>query len=177
MSAPAAIGRPERILAFRRGDRVLGIEGRYSREVTPLGSLTPVPLAPLSLLGVGNLRGSLLPVLDLAPLLGLAAPPWSLSMPVHVAAAGGITAAIAIDEVAGFEPWPAAAPLPVDPHEPDSLRSVARGSLPFRGGRVLFLDLPAVLRLARDRFAEGDAPSAEVNPMHRMEDDRPWHSP
>ena len=71
----------------------------------------------------------------------------------------GITTAIAIDEVAGFEPWPAAEPLPVEPGEPAPLRSVARGSLPFRGGRVIFLDLPAVLRLARDRFAGGDAPT------------------
>jgi chemotaxis signal transduction protein len=159
MTARSATARPERILAFRRGDRVLGIEGRYSREVTALASLTPVPLAPRALLGVGNLRGTLLPVIDLAPLLGLAAEPWASPMPVHVATADGITTAIAIDEVAGFEPWPAAEPLPVEPGEPAPLRSVARGSLPFRGGRVIFLDLPAVLRLARDRFAGGDAPT------------------
>lgn len=160
MTALPPTPRPERILAFRRGDRVLGIEGRYSREVTPLASLTPVPLAHRSLLGVGNLRGSLLPVIDLAPLLGLAAEPWASPLPVHVTAADGMSAAVAIDEVAGFEPWPAAEALPVDAGEPAPLRSVARGSLPFRGGRVICLDLPAVLRLARERLAEGEGPSS-----------------
>lgn len=168
--------RTERILAFRRGDRVLGIEGRYSREVTPLSSLTPVPLAPRTLLGIGNLRGAPLPVIDLAPLLGLAAEPWGLSQPVHVSAGDGMTAALAIDEVAGFEPWPAAEPLPLDAEEPEALRSVTRGSLPFQGGRVLFLDLPAVLRLARDRLAQGDVPYPSRIPAP-VEDARPWPSP
>lgn len=175
MTTPSATARPERILAFRRGDRVLGIEGRYSREVTPLASLTPVPLAPAGLLGVGNLRGTLLPVLDLAPLLGLAAEPWASPLPVHVTAAGGTTAGIAIDEVAGFEPWPAAEPLPLDDGEPATLRSVARGSLPFRGGRVICLDLPSVLRLARARMAEAEAAAPSGTP--HADGGRPWHNP
>jgi purine-binding chemotaxis protein CheW len=158
MTGVASHRRPERILAFRRGDRVLGVEGRYSREVTPLASLTPVPLAPAALLGVGNLRGVPLPVIDLAPLLGLTAAPWSSSLPVHVATADGVTAGIAIDEVAGFDPWPAGEPVPLDSREPALLRSVSRGSVPFRGGDVIVLDLAAVLRLARDRLASGDRP-------------------
>ncbi|HEX2164414.1 MAG TPA: chemotaxis protein CheW, partial [Thermoanaerobaculia bacterium] len=137
--SPAARSRPDRILAFRRGDRVLGIEGRYSREVTPLAGLTPVPLAPTPLLGVGNLRGVLLPVIDLAPLLALDAEPWTSALPVHVTAVDGSLAGLAIDEVAGFDPWPAGDPLPLGADEPAPLRSVARGSLPFRGGRVICL--------------------------------------
>jgi len=156
MNEPAP-RRPERILAFRRGDRVLGLEGRYSREVTALAALTPVPLAPACLLGVGNLRGTLLPVIDLAPLLELAAPPWEPSSPVHVTAVAGTAAGIAIDEVAGFDPWPGGEPLPLDPDEPAPLRSAARGWLPYRGGRVVLLDLPGVLRLARERLAAAAA--------------------
>jgi len=160
MSDVAPTRRPERILAFRRGERLLGIEGRFSREVTPLASLTPVPLAPPALLGVGNLRGIPLPVIDLAPLLGLAAEPWSQELPVHVAMADGVMAGIAIDEVAGFDPWPAGEPVPLDPDEPVWLRSVARGSVPFRDGSVVVLDLPAVLRFARDRLGSSETPLA-----------------
>lgn len=160
MSSPPR-ARAERILAFRRGGRLLGLEGRFSREVAPLAALTPVPLAPSSLLGVGNLRGALLPVVDLAPLLGLDAEPWAAHLPVYVTAVDGALVGIAIDEVAGFDPWPAAELLPLDPGEPALLRSVARGSLPFRGGRVTCLDLVSVLHLARGRIAAGqdDAPS------------------
>lgn len=157
--SPPVRPRPERILAFRRGDRMLGIEGRYSREVTILPGLTPVPLAAAPLVGVGNLRGAPLPVFDLAPLLGLAAEPWACPLPVHVTAVDGSLAGLAIDEVAGFDPWPAGEPLPLDAAEPPSLRSVARGSLPFRGGRVICLDLRSVFQLARGRLL---AAAAEV---------------
>jgi purine-binding chemotaxis protein CheW len=157
--SPPARARVDRVLAFRRGERMFGIEGRACREVTTLASLTPVPLAGAGLLGVGNLRGALLPVIDLAPLLGLAAEPWTCPLPVHVTAVDGILAGLAIDEVAGFEPWPAGEPLPLDAGEPEPLRSVARGSLPFRDGRVIRLDVRAVLDLARGRLAAGDVAS------------------
>lgn len=155
MSGAALARRPERILAFRRGDRLLGIEGRFSREVTPLASLSPVPLASEILLGVGNLRGIPLPVIDLAPLLGFAAEPWSPSQPVHVAMADGVMVGIAIDDVAGFDPWPAGEPVALDPGEPAGLRAASRGSVPFRDGSVVVLDLPTVLRFARDRLVAG----------------------
>lgn len=160
MTDVAPTRRPERILAFRRGERLLGIEGRFSREVTPLASLSPVPLASEVLLGVGNLRGVPLPVIDLAPLLGFAAEPWSPSQPVHVAMANGVLAGIAIDDVAGFDPWPAGEPVALDPGEPAGLRAVARGSVPFRDGSVVVLDLPALLRFARDRLVAGALPIA-----------------
>ncbi len=39
-------------------------------EVASLGEVTPVPGAPIEILGVRNLRGKILPVIDLAALLG-----------------------------------------------------------------------------------------------------------
>jgi purine-binding chemotaxis protein CheW len=41
-------------------------------EVAELGELAPVPGAPAEVLGVRNLRGQVIPVIDLASLLGLA---------------------------------------------------------------------------------------------------------
>jgi len=41
------------------------------REVAKLGHLTPVPGAPPAVLGVWNLRGDVMAVIDLAALLGL----------------------------------------------------------------------------------------------------------
>jgi chemotaxis signal transduction protein len=66
-------------------------------EIASLGDLTAVPGAPRQILGVRNLRGQILPVIDLALLLGLtaAAPPRQLL----VAEAGSVKAGFAIDEV------------------------------------------------------------------------------
>lgn len=50
-----------------------GIELTDVREVVPAPRLTPVPGAPAAVLGVVNLRGEVVPVLDTARLLGLPA--------------------------------------------------------------------------------------------------------
>lgn len=44
---------------------------RYVLEVTPLGEVVPVPGARPEILGIRNLRGQILPVVDLATLLGI----------------------------------------------------------------------------------------------------------
>ncbi len=64
-----------------------------------LGRVTAVPNARPELLGVRNMRGQILPVADLALLLGISrtAPPSRLLM----AEAGGRLAGFAIDEVSG----------------------------------------------------------------------------
>jgi purine-binding chemotaxis protein CheW len=68
-------------------------------EVAELGDIAPVPRSRPEMLGVWNLRGQILPVVDLALLLGIprAAPPRRLL----VAEAGGRRAGFAIDEVSG----------------------------------------------------------------------------
>ena len=60
-----------RVLAFTAGNRRFGIAANLVREVGRLPRLTPVPHAPPSLLGLGNLRGEALPVVSAARLLGL----------------------------------------------------------------------------------------------------------
>ncbi len=66
-------------------------------EIASLGDLTAVPGARPEILGVRNLRGQILPVIDLAQVLGLNAtePPRQLL----VAESGGTRAGFAIDEV------------------------------------------------------------------------------
>jgi purine-binding chemotaxis protein CheW len=69
------------------------------REVVELGQVRAVPRARLELLGVRNLRGQILPVVDLALVFGMArtVPPGRLL----VVADGERRAGFAIDEVSG----------------------------------------------------------------------------
>ena len=76
----------------------VGVE--HLQEVLPAGALTPVPGTPVFVLGVTNVRGRVLAVLDLAPVLGAAAgddPPAHLV----VVEAGGMTFGIAAGDVEG----------------------------------------------------------------------------
>jgi purine-binding chemotaxis protein CheW len=82
---------------FRVADEAYAVSVSHVLEVSDLGDVTPVPGARREVLGVRNLRGKILPVIDLAALLGTrrTAPPGRLL----VAESDGRQAGLAIDEV------------------------------------------------------------------------------
>ncbi len=60
-----------RICLISLGGELFAIDLRYIREVFELESVTPVPGMPASLVGVANLRGTVVPLADLRPQLGV----------------------------------------------------------------------------------------------------------
>lgn len=72
-------------------------------EVAELGDVTPVPGAPAGVLGARNLRGQVLPVIDMAAVFGLSSgSPRCLVVADH----DGRRAGLAVDAVASVEPLP-----------------------------------------------------------------------
>jgi purine-binding chemotaxis protein CheW len=69
----AKSGVPSRICLISLGGELFAIDLRHVREVFELESVTPVPGMPASLVGVANLRGTVVPLADLRPALGVAA--------------------------------------------------------------------------------------------------------
>ena len=59
------------IVEFLLSSERYGLELRYVREVWPLKDLTPIPCTPPFVLGVINVRGQILSVIDLKKLLDL----------------------------------------------------------------------------------------------------------
>ncbi|HEV3287640.1 MAG TPA: chemotaxis protein CheW [Streptosporangiaceae bacterium] len=82
---------------LRLGSEAYAIPVGHALEIAELGDVTPVPRAPAEVLGVKNLRGQILPVLDLAALLGT----QNSRSPrlLLVAEAGGHRGGFAVDEV------------------------------------------------------------------------------
>lgn len=62
---PAVAGIPAQFLTFWLGEEVLGMDIRTVREIIQCGPMATVPLMPEFLRGVINLRGSVVPVIDL----------------------------------------------------------------------------------------------------------------
>lgn len=62
--APSAESRLE-LLEFRLAQERYAIEARFVLEVAPLRELTPLPCTPPFIRGIVNVRGRILPVLDL----------------------------------------------------------------------------------------------------------------
>ena len=108
---------------FRVGDENFALPVGQVLEVADLGQLAPVPGAPPAVLGVRNLRGHVLPVIDLAVVLGTAhARPGARLV---IAEEAGRRAGLAIDQVTDV------AELPGPMQEADS---------PFISGSTLFHD-------------------------------------
>jgi purine-binding chemotaxis protein CheW len=63
--AEAPVERQEQYLAFTLGTETFAIDIRAIREVIQFGGITEVPLMPPFIRGVINLRGSVVPVIDL----------------------------------------------------------------------------------------------------------------
>lgn len=60
-----------RICLMSLGAELFAIDLRHVREVFELESVTPVPGMPAILVGVANLRGTVMPLADLRPFLGV----------------------------------------------------------------------------------------------------------
>jgi purine-binding chemotaxis protein CheW len=70
-TAPEPVDALDVLVVELAGERH-AIEVEHVLEVLPAGPLTPVPCTPAFVLGVTNVRGRVLPVLDLVPVLGIA---------------------------------------------------------------------------------------------------------
>jgi chemotaxis signal transduction protein len=111
----------------------LGVEDVV--EVADVGELTPLPGAPRPFLGVRNLRGEVLPVIDLAALLGVTAA--GEPERIVIAQAGRLRAGLAVERVLGVGDLPA-----IDtPTESPALK----GAMLVDGKLVGVVDVPAVL--------------------------------
>ena len=110
------------------------------REVAMLRELTPVPGAPRAILGVINVKGQVLPVIDTAFLLGAVQSEPGLPARVVIVRTGAQLAALAVDEVIEVGPTP-------DPtEEPDSPLLDGAGVVDEK--LVGFINLDVLLRAA-----------------------------
>jgi purine-binding chemotaxis protein CheW len=62
---------PDKITTFFVGDTLCGIDILEIQEINRISDITPVPLAPDYVTGIINLRGKIVPVIDLGARLGL----------------------------------------------------------------------------------------------------------
>ncbi|VXC96377.1 Chemotaxis protein CheW [Pseudomonas sp. 8Z] len=60
----------QQYLTFTLGEELFAVGTRSVREIIEYGRLTPVPMMPPSILGVINLRGGVVPIMDLRQRFG-----------------------------------------------------------------------------------------------------------
>jgi purine-binding chemotaxis protein CheW len=146
-----------RYIAFEVGRSLYGLSVDEVQEVVGMRPLTRVFHAPAALGGVTNLRGDVLPVLDLPVILGEArASGPSFSQRILVIRERGAErrcAGLKVDRLAGLREAPAAGLAPLPPTVSTSVSEVALGLIPeppvcvvLSAGRVLGCSALAELR-------------------------------
>jgi len=72
-SVAAATAEPRQYLTFTLGGEMFAVETLSVKEIIEYGQITAVPMMPPSIRGVINLRGAVVPVIDLKARFGAAA--------------------------------------------------------------------------------------------------------
>lgn len=128
------------------GEERYGLEIARVDEIQPLRGLAPIPGTPAFWSGIINLRGRLIPVLDLAVLLGLPSTfkgeDSAIGRLVVVASSPNFTAALRVDEVAEVRRVPLSSILPASAGTSSAVRDLVKG---VTSDLITVLDLDAVL--------------------------------
>lgn len=95
-----------RLLLFRCGGQVLAVEAGRVREILAASEPTRIPGSSPAVLGLVNVRGTLVPVVDAALAIGLAGPAGRGSL--VIVERHGRPVALAVDEVLDLVSVPAA---------------------------------------------------------------------
>ncbi|NBZ86881.1 chemotaxis protein CheW [Stagnihabitans tardus] len=135
-------------VTFSAGDQSFSIEITQVREIRRWSPVTALPHAPQEVLGVMNLRGSVIPIYDLAARFGLGQTPENPRNVIVVAMHGGQTVGLLVEAVSEI--------LSVSRDQiqetPDIRSEMARqsitGVIPIEAGMTRVIDLGAVLHQA-----------------------------
>ncbi len=132
-------------LVFRLSGERFGVPTATAREVLRLPKLVRVPRVPESIQGVINLRGQIVAVTDLRPLLGLAGREIPAAARLIVAEAAGLTTALLAEQVDGIRSLPLDAIEPLTSGLPGFPREAVAGQVAVDGGFLILLDLAHIL--------------------------------
>lgn len=87
------------LVAFKLNKEEYGVSILYVQEIKRLTEITRVPYTPDFIKGVMNLRGSVLPVIDLKKRLGLAESPYSEDTRIIIVKIDEISIGMIVDSV------------------------------------------------------------------------------
>ena len=134
---------------FTVADRVCALDVTRVQEVLRPLPVTPLPLAPPAVRGLLNLRGRIVPAVDLRAVLGLPpAAPGAAPGGHLIVFDGDSPVSLIVDSIGDVRRAVGAALVPV-PHTLDGpARDLVAGALPRPDGLLLALDLDRTLERA-----------------------------
>lgn len=141
----ATVAEEVELLSFRIGDHEYSVDIMSVREIRGWTHATSLPHAPDYVRGVINLRGTVLPVIDLARRLGLDAEEPTERNVIIVVDTQGRTVGLRVDAVSDILSLPTDEMRPPPELAADENRSFVRALTIIEGRMVRVLDLIAVM--------------------------------
>ena len=133
------------LIAFRIGQQEFCVDIMAVREIRGWAPVTPLPHSPGFLRGVLNLRGAVLPIVDLAARLGLPAAEPSARHVIIVAQVEGQVIGLLVEAVSDILTVGDAAIQPPPEVVSGRVRNFVQGLLAIEGRMVSFISLDRVL--------------------------------
>jgi purine-binding chemotaxis protein CheW len=131
------------IIEFKLASEAYGIENAFVREVHPLKDLTPLPSTPSFVLGIVNLRGQILSIVDLRIFFDLPARGLGELNKIVVIRDAGMEFGILADEVIGVRAVPRSR---IQPPLPTLSGIAAEYLMGITDSGMIILDARAILR-------------------------------
>lgn len=139
---------------FTVAGRRCGIEVTRVQEVLRAAAITPLPLAPPAVRGLLNLRGRIVPAVDLRHVLDLPPAEAGANAGHLIVFDGGSPVSLVVDAIGDVHRADGAAVVPVPHTLAGPARDLVAGTVPLADGLLLVLDLDRTLDRA---FAAPDA--------------------
>jgi len=133
------------LTSFRIGDQEFCVDIMAVREIRGWTQATPLPRSPSYVRGVINLRGAVLPIVDLSARLGLGVTEPSARSVIIVVRIGPRLVGLLVDAVSDILHAPKAAVQPAPDVACDSVRTFIRGIIAMDGRMISWIALDHIL--------------------------------
>jgi purine-binding chemotaxis protein CheW len=133
------------LIAFRIGEQEFCVDIMTVREIRGFAAATPLPHAPNFVVGVINLRGTVLPIVDLAARLGFGATVPTARSVVIVVRIGRQLVGLLVDAVSDILTVTDDLLQPTPDIASEMARSFVRGVMAFEGRMISMIAVDAVL--------------------------------
>ncbi len=145
MDSSRSFAKSGQYLTFQLAGRGYGVPVTHVREINQLTEITPVPRTPVFVAGVTNLRGKIIPVVDLRLKLGLEAGQATRSTCIVVIESGARALGVIVDAVSSVIELGASQIEPAPELGDQSRLRFVLGMGKFENQVIILLDVAATL--------------------------------
>lgn len=134
------------IIAFRLHDQEFCVKTTTIREIRGWAPSTPIPHSPPEIIGVMNLRGSVIPIIDLAYKLGMKSTVANERSAIVVAEVHTMVIGMLVDRVSDILTIPSSQVQPVPEVTASFDKTFCEGIIANENGMICFLNLAKMFK-------------------------------